>query len=190
MTRAKLLMLGILVAVFAAFAAPAGAQDGPSLTADPTTVEAAGETEFTVTGAGFTAAPPIFVLPCYTVTTVEDLQAQGAAACDTGALTPATPEDGGFTVTVSYEVPEAGMCIVAGDAAQTESAAICISVGAAAEEEPAAEEEAAGEEAPAEGEEEGLAETGVESGLLAIIAIAVVAGGAMVVTATRRTSRI
>ena len=107
MTRAKLLMLGIAIAMVSMLAAPAAAQDGPSITVEPATVDAAGETEFTVTGAGWTAAPPIFVLPCFTVTTLEDLEAEGAAACDTAALTPATPADGAFEVTVTYEVPEA-----------------------------------------------------------------------------------
>lgn len=197
MTRAKLLMLGIAIAMVSVFATPAAAQDGPSITVEPASVEAAGETEFTITGEGWTAAPPIFVLPCFTVSTPEEIAEQGAAACDTAALTPATPADGAFEVTVTYDVPETGMCIAAGDAAQTEAGFACISVGAAAEEEAAeegAEEEAAGEEEGMEeeaaGEEEELADTGIESGLLAIIGVAVLAAGAMVLTSTRRVGRI
>ncbi len=188
MTRAKLLMIGLGLALVAILAAPASAQDGPTLESDVTNVEAAGEQEFNITGAGWTAAPPIFVLPCTGATNLEDLVAAGADACDLSALTPVTPEDGAFSVAVTYDVPAEGMCITAGDAATTESAAFCVTVGAADEGEGAeGEGEAAQEEeeAPAE-EEEALANTGVESGLLAIIAIAVVAGGAMVISATRR----
>jgi LPXTG-motif cell wall-anchored protein len=194
MTRAKLLMLGIAIAMVSVFATPAAAQDGPSITVEPASVEAAGETEFTITGAGWTAAPPIFVLPCFTVSTPEEITEQGAAACDTAALTPATPADGSFEVTVTYDVPETGMCIAAGDAAQSEAGFACITVGAAAEEEAPAEEGAEEEAAPtdeeAPAEEEELAETGIESGLLAIIGVAVLAAGAMVLTSTRRVGRI
>jgi hypothetical protein len=194
MTRAKLLMLGIAIAMVSVFATPAAAQDGPTLTVEPTSVEAAGETEFTITGEGWTAAPPIFVLPCFTVSTPEEISEQGAAACDTAALTPATPADGAFEVTVTYDVPETGMCIAAGDAAQSEAGFACISVGAAAEEEAPAEEgteeEAAGTDEEAAGEEEELAITGIESGLLAIIGMAVLAAGAMVLTSTRRVGRV
>ncbi len=183
MTRAKLLALGLGLALIAIFAAPAGAQDGPTLTVEPATVEAPGEYEFTVTGAGFTAAPPIFILPC-------DAPESGNPAdidsdtCDTGNLTPATPEDGAFEVTVTYTVPEGGLAIAAGDAAQTEAAAAVVTIGAAQEEggDDGAAEEEGGEE---EGGEE-LANTGVESGLLAVIAIAVLGGGAMAVGYTRR----
>lgn len=182
MSRAKLMLIGIAVALVAIFAAPASAQDGPTITVEPMTVEAAGETEFTITGEGWTAAPPIFVLPCFSVNNLEDLAAGGADACDVSALTPATPADGAFEVVVTYDVPEEGMCIASGDAAQSESAFACFTVGA-----QEGGEEAPAEEAPAEeGGEEELANTGVESGLLAIIAIAIVAGGAMVISATRR----
>ncbi len=197
MTRAKLLMLGIAIAMVSVFATPAAAQDGPSITVEPSSVEAAGEAEFTITGEGWTAAPPIFVLPCFTVSTPEEIAEQGAAACDTAALTPATPADGAFEVTVTYDVPETGMCIAAGDAAQSEAGFACISVGAAEEEameEEATEEEGMEEEAAGTDEEAGadeeLAETGIESGLLAIIGVAVLAAGAMVLTSTRRVGRI
>ena len=190
MKRARLIALAIGLGLVALLAAPAGAQDGPTITVDPLNVEAAGEQEFTVVGEGWTAEPPIFVLPCFPVNTLEDLAAQGAAACDTAALTPATPADGAFEATVTYDVPAEGMCIASGDAAQSEGAFVCITVGAAAE--GGEEAEGEGEEAPAEGEEaegegeEELANTGVESGLLAIVAVAIIAAGAMVVRTTRR----
>ena len=196
MTRAKLLVLGLGLALIAIFAAPAAsAQDGPAITVEPANVDAAGDVEFTITGTGWTAAPPIFVLPC-TATTLDELTATGADTCDTAALTPATPADGAFEVTVTYTVPEEGMCIAAGDAGQTESGGACITVGGG---DAAAEEEAAGEEAAAEEEgaeeeavaeeaaaDEELATTGVESGQVAIIALAMLGAGAMAVGYTRR----
>jgi LPXTG-motif cell wall-anchored protein len=190
MTKAKLLVLGLGLAIVALFATPASAQDGPSITVEPATVEAAGEATFTVTGAGWTAAPPIFVLPCFTVATLDDLTAAGAAACDTAQLTPATPTDGAFEVEVTYEVPEGGMCIAAGDAATTETAGVCISVGAPAEEggEEGGEEEAAEGEATEEPDGE-LASTGVETTVLMIIGGAVLAAGTMVFSFSRRFTR-
>jgi hypothetical protein len=181
MTRAKLLMIGLGLALVAVLAAPAAAQDGPTLTSDVTNVEAAGEQEFTITGAGWTAAPPIFVVPCMGATNLDEMAAAGVAACDLAALTPVTPEDGAFEVVAVYDVPAEGMCISASDAGSIEAATICITVGAA--------EEAPAEEAPAEeaaAEEEELADTGVESGLLAIIGLAVVGAGVMTVGYTRR----
>ncbi len=176
MTRAKLLVLGLGLALIAVFAAPASAQDGPTLTVEPTNVEAAGEVEFTVTGADFTAAPPIFIVPC-TSTNLEDLAATGTDTCDLTALTPTTPADGAFEAVVNYDVPAEGMCIAAGDAAGTEAAGACITVGAA--------------DAGAEGDEEvavtdELPVTGNNAGMISIIALSVLAAGVMTVGYTRR----
>ena len=186
MTKAKLLVLGLGLALIALVAAPAAsAQDGPTLTVEPTTIEAAGDVEFTITGAGFTSEPPYAVLPCFGATTPEEVVELGADACDLELITTVTEAtDGGFSFTVTYTVPETGGCIAGGDLAQTESAAaVCLTVGAAD----------GGEEGEAEGEaeaeaisEEELANTGVESSLLAIIAIAVLGAGAMAVGYTRR----
>jgi len=164
----------------------AHAQDGPTLTVEPATVDAAGEQEFTITGEGWTAAPPIFVLQCE-VPESGDPADVDSATCDTANLTPATPAEGSFSVTVTYDVPEGGLAIAAGDAAQSEAAAALVTVGGGEEAPAEGEEPVAGTDtaAPAEGEGE-LAETGVESGLLAIIGAAVLAAGAMVVTTTRR----
>jgi len=178
MTRAKLLVLGLGLALLVVFAAPASAgQDGPTLTAEPANVEAAGEVEFTITGAGFTAAPPIFVVPC-TSTNLEDLAATGTDTCDLTALTPTTPADGAFEATVTYDVPAEGMCIAAGDAGGTEAAGACITVGAAD----------AGDEGEEEVEttEETLPVTGNNAGMVAIIAVALLGAGAMTVGYTRR----
>jgi uncharacterized surface protein with fasciclin (FAS1) repeats len=69
------------------------------------------------------------------------------------------------------------------------SVADALGLGAAEEEAPAEEEEeAAAEEEAAPAEEEELAETGVSSDLLAVIALAMLAGGAMVFLTSRRTA--
>lgn len=178
--RTKILLVAVVAALLGLFAAPAGAQDGPTLTAEPATVEAAGDVEFTITGSGWTAAPPIFVLPCEVPEDGDFSNLSAENGCDAGNLTPATPDaDGNFTVTATYTVAENGLAIAAGDAASTEAAFVAITVGAAQEEAPAEEPE-----------EETLAETGVESGLLAVVALALVAGGAMVVQTNRRHSSI
>lgn len=179
--RSKILLVAVVAALLGLFAAPAGAQDGPTLTVEPATVEAAGDVEFTITGSGWTAAPPIFVLPCEVPEDGDFSNLSAENGCDASNLTPATPDaDGNFTVTATYTVADNGIAIAAGDAGQTEAAFVAVTVGAAQEEAPAEE--------PAE--EETLAETGVESGLLAVVALALVAGGAMVVQTNRRHSSI
>ena len=190
MKKATLLALGLGLALVAALAVPSSAQDGPSITVEPSSVEAAGSVEFTVTGAGWTAAPPIFVLPC-------DAPESGDAAdvdsdtCDTANLTPATPTDGAFEVKVTFDVPEGGLAIAAGDAGQTEAAAAVITVGAAPEATATPEATPEATATPEAGSEDGseddaLANTGVESGLVAIIALAILGAGAMAVGYTRR----
>lgn len=175
--KMKLMVIGFAAALLALFAAPASAQDGPSLSVEPSSVDAPGETEFTITGSGWTAAPPIFVLPCPVVDGEAD-----SDNCDVGNLTPATPDDdGNFEVTATYDVPAEGIAIAAGDAAQTESASVIIEVEGNGEEAPDEDE---GEDA-AEGEEE-LAETGLESGLVAVIAVSAVILGGMVIGLGRR----
>ena len=122
------------------------------------------------------------MLPCPGANgSIEEFTAQGADACDTGALTPATPADGAFTVTVTYDIPAEGLVIAAGDAGQTESAVAIVGVGAAAE----AEEDIT-EEAPVEAAE--MPATGAESAPLAIAGMAVLAAGAMVIGFSRKLS--
>lgn len=186
MTKRLALALVAVAALFALSGAPASAQDGPAITVDPEFVEAAGEQEFTVTGTGWTV-PSAFVLPCIVIEDITLLDAQGGD-CDLGTLTPAVNDgSGGFVVTVTYDVPEEGMTIVVGDADQTEGAFHVVTVGAPAAEEGGEEgEEEAGGEEEAAGEEEELANTGVESGLLAVVAGAVLAGGVMLSATQRR----
>lgn len=179
------MMLGLGLALIAIFATPAGAQEQRPVTVEPANVDAPGEAEFTVSASEFTGAAPYGVIPCFTVTTVEELAtADLATECDAGAITLVTEAtDGAWTATVTYDVPEGGMCILGFDLGQTEGGGACVTVGAAAEEGGEGAETTAEEEG---GEDEELANTGVESGLLVIFGIAIVGAGAMAVGYTRR----
>lgn len=187
MTRAKLIVLGLGLALIAVFAAPASAQEAREITVEPAFVEAAGEAELTISGAGWTM-PPTAVIPCAAPESGNLLDVD-SETCDTGLLTPVTPDaDGNFSATITVDVPDGGIAIVAFDLAtqgQAEAGGAIVTVGAPAEE-GGDTEDAAQEETTEEGGEEELADTGVESGLLAVIAIAVLGGGVMVVGATRR----
>ena len=58
MTKTKLIFIGLALALVGfLFAGSASAQDGPSITVEPSSVEAAGEHTFTVTGTGWTGSP-------------------------------------------------------------------------------------------------------------------------------------
>lgn len=99
------------------------------LTVRPSVVIGHGPHEFTVTGEGWTAAPPIFVVPCgaeLRFSTIDDRRELSPGdLCDTSNLTPATPVDGAFEVTVTYE----GLAVAAGDAGQTQAAVAYINAG-------------------------------------------------------------
>ena len=110
------------------------AQDGPSLTADPSTVPAEGDYTFTVSGSGFTVAS-VFVLPCIIpgdplARTASQTEIDAAFAninsatdCDLSKLTPATiGSDGTFTVQATGTIVQ-NFAWAAGDAGQTETAA-------------------------------------------------------------------
>lgn len=190
MTRAKLIVLGLGLALIAVFASPASAQEAREITVEPAFVEAAGEAELTISGAGWTM-PPTAVIPCAAPESGNLLDVD-SATCDTGLLTPVTPDaDGNFTATITVDIPAEGIAIVGFDLAtqgQAEAGGALVPVGAPADEggDDGTAEETSEEETTDEGSEEELADTGVESGLLAVIAIAVLGGGAMVVGYTRR----
>jgi len=168
MKKIKLLVSAFAVALVAmlALAPAAQAQDVPLAQTDPAFVTEAGEQEFTLTGSNWIAGA-VAIVPC-TVNTYEDLAAGGPDSCDTANLAIATAAaDGTFTTTVTYDVPEGGMCIgVGGGAAFTEQGGgYCVGVGAPI-----------------------LPNSGSESAMVAIIGAAVLAGGAMIVLSTRRRS--
>jgi len=182
------------------FAGVAEAQDAQigEVTAEPATVPEAGEYTFTATGAGFIPDTSIIVLKCVSpadelVPGVSDLDTIVAAAgaispledCDIAAAQNIDVDgDGGWTAELTAEVG-ANFFLSAGalDGSQAGATWVPIVPAAAEEaEEPAeAEEEAAEEEDDAE-----LAETGVETGLLAVVGAAVLGAGALAVRESRR----
>ena len=90
----------------------AAAQDGPSMTVSPGAVAEAGSATFTVSISGYAADLGVFILPC---TDVADL----ANTCDQTQLTPVTTDaDGNASTSVTYDVPEGGITVLAGTADQ------------------------------------------------------------------------
>ena len=164
MTKTKLIFVGLALALVGfLFAGSASAQDGPSITVEPSSVEEAGEHTFTVTGTGWTGSP-VAVLPC-DYPEGGDPNAVVAASCDQGnmAVVGALDGDGGFTQEITINVPEEGRWVGAGDFAQTESAGAGVTVGM--------------EEMPA---------TGVNTSLLVIIGAGIALAGVMVFGLSRR----
>ncbi|MFN3217419.1 MAG: hypothetical protein ACE367_13070 [Acidimicrobiales bacterium] len=97
------------------------------ITVEPASVPGQGTYEFTVRGIDWLSAPPVFVLPCDAVV-ADGLDVELGDACDTSDLTPVTPVDGAFEVTVTYDIGPDGLVIAAGDAAQTQSATATVTV--------------------------------------------------------------
>lgn len=165
--------LGMLVAVVA-MATPAHAQE-QTITSDPASVEEAGEHELTVTGAGYTG--PAFLLPCPGAG--GDPTAIAEDSCDTGALTPVTPDDdGNWEATVTFDIPAEGLVMVAGNAAQTEVGATVVMVGAM--EEAMEESESM--------EDDSLADTGNEAIVFALVGLTALMAGVMFLNTRREFS--
>ena len=192
---AGLAVLGFL----ALWAAPAQAQE-QAITVDPPTVDAAGPAEFTVVGSGYPAGETVFVLACpgaegdpSTVTadsapTICDLE---------GMQQPAAEDDGSFNVTISAEVPEVGLVIVASTSGATQFPSHVVTVDGGEEATPEATAEATPEatETPTETPTEtatttSMPETGGESGVLAIVGASIVIAGFLFVGLGRRLGRI
>jgi hypothetical protein len=105
---------------------PAGPDAQPAaITVEPGSVPGPGTYEFTVRGSGWSVEPPVFVLSCFAIPPVG---APVQDSCDVTDLTPVTPVDGAFEVTVTYDVGPDGLVIAAGNATQTQSAIAAIEV--------------------------------------------------------------
>lgn len=193
--RRALVALLSIAALVVTFVAPAGAQEGPTITADPASLDAPGEVEFTITGENF-APTPGFLLPCFGAEgdVLALTESDPTEICDLSALIPYAPaDDGTWTATATWDVPAEGLVIAAGDAGGANSAATLIGISVpeaeapeptpteVPAEEPAADDEPAPDEDPAPVEEPAtLPETGNESMLLLVGGITMLAAGAMV----------
>lgn len=192
-----LLAATVFLAMMVGFAAPAGAQDDPTLTVEPASVEEAGSQEFTVTGSNFKPVPG-FLLPCPGAEGDLETMADGdpAALCDLSNLFSYTVDDDGtWMATVTYEVPEGGLVIAAGDQGGENAAATLVAVGDApatsADADDAAADDAGaddGDAADDTGDE--LAETGIETAALFIFGATIVIAGYMIIRYGRAFSRI
>lgn len=209
-----IVLAGIIAALLAAFGGVAQGQDdapaivfsGEGITVDDSGEEPAysvaepGTYDVTITGSGFTV--DVFVLQCQGAAGDLQVLVEGdpTTLCDLGNLLPGSPVDGAFEVTFEgVEIGGCGLVFAAGDAAGTESAAAVITV-----ENPPADvecevveaegydEDLAGTGAQGEGGEGGeggddaLADTGLNSAELAIIATVVLLAGWLVTTEARR----
>jgi len=199
--KRTLAALAVMVGVLFATMGTAAAQD-QTITIEPAVVSEAGEHEFTVTAAGFNPTPG-FLLPCPGAEGSLETIAEGdpATLCDLSNLHAYTVEDdGGWTATVSYEIPEEGLVLAAGDTGGDNAAAALISIGsddAAADDDEAAaddSEEAAGDDGNDDDatttSSGNLAETGTESALLVIIGATMVLAGLMMYRSGRVFSRL
>ena len=160
--KKSIVAIAAVLAMMVAVAAPAAAQ-AASLSVSPGSVDAAGEAELTVTGSDFTSDG--FLLPCPGAD--GDPAKMGADSCDTAALTPYTvDESGGWSATVTYDIPAEGLVIVAGNADQTESAVSVIAVGAGT-----------------------LPNTGANTNALVLMTLGLIGAGAVLFTGGRRLQR-
>ena len=210
MTKTKLLVIGMALALVTWVGASAASADnhGPSITVDPTSVSAAGQHTFTVTGSGWTVSLTN-VLPCKIPEGANGAEIDASVHCtslavlDIQNMRPTPVTNGGFEVEISIDVPEQGIFIMAGDTARTESAeAVLITVGSMGDgdmddsddmtpdgdmADDMDDSDDMGDEDMADdmdGDE--LADTGSNTPLLAIISLAVVLAGAMVLGLSRR----
>lgn len=155
----------LLVAAVLASGPAAGAQEDPTLEVTPAVVDAPGPHELTITGAGWGPPTPHFVLPC-AVPGSGDVADVDTATCDSGALVSASVDpEGALSATMTVEVPASGVMIVAVNGDQSQIAGQVV--------EP---DDGNGADDGADGE---LPDTGAGSDWLVVVALGVVAAGAM-----------
>ena len=122
----KLLIIAATLGLTLTLAAPASAQ-APTLTVDPPSVTEAGSVDLTVSGSDFTSDG--FLLPCPGANADPALLAEDS--CDLTNLSPYTAGD--WSLDVTYDVPDEGLLIVAGNADSTEVVTYVITVGEVAQ---------------------------------------------------------
>ena len=201
MRKALAAMVAIVLASLS-MAGTAQAQDAVigTVTSDPATVPAAGEYTMTATGADFIPDTSVLLVACVSpadtlVPGVSELEEITAAATAINALADCdianaqnveTDGAGGWTAELTAEVGD-NFFLSAGalDGSQAGATWIAIVPEAAADDaaddEADAEEDAGDDEAAAD-----LADTGVETGLLAVVGTAVLGAGVLAVREGRR----
>lgn len=202
MRKALVAVLAIILASLS-LVGTASAQDAVvgTIESDPATVPEAGEYTMTATGSDFIPDTAILVLKCVSpadtlVPGVDDLESITAAAleidpladCDIAAAQNVEVDgDGGWTAELTAEVGD-NFFLSAGALDGSQAGAVWIPVvPAGAADDAAADDEAADdEEEAADDEEEELAETGVETGLLAVVGTAVLGAGVLLAREGRR----
>ncbi|MCY4134912.1 MAG: hypothetical protein OXG30_08370 [bacterium] len=130
MTKTKLVFVAMALALVAWVGASAAtAQGGPTLTADPAYVDAAGEHEISLSGSGFTAAS-LNATACNTADPDEITSDNFLAICGLGS-TATNDGDGNFSATVTANVLEDGVVLVMFELRPGgESARVVVTVGA------------------------------------------------------------
>ncbi|WP_419919153.1 hypothetical protein [Candidatus Poriferisocius sp.] len=190
MIKSKSLFIGMILALVAwAGVSTASAQDGdqpsgPSITVTPTSVDAAGEHTFTVTGTGWEVATDVNVIPCDVPASgdVEDITTPNCTKYVGMAALNVPFPGGSFTVDVSVNVPEGGIVISAGEAAcvadrqSCKADAVIITVGMP-DGTGDMNEDRMGDE---------LANTGLNTSLLVVIGMGMALAGVMVLGLSRR----
>ncbi|MYC57260.1 MAG: hypothetical protein F4X48_01525 [Acidimicrobiia bacterium] len=182
MTKAKLIFLGsALTLVCLASVGTASAQD-QTLTADPAAVPAPGTYDITVTASGFTATNINFAI-CNTGdineigTNIVELTAGVPQYCGGSFGTPINPaswENGTYTTTQSVEVTDAGVTFMMFELSATgEMAAVSVNVDETTTDNLLTTDDL-------------LADTGNQTGLLAIIGGSIALAGLMIFSFSRR----
>ena len=184
------LMVAVVAIMLAslAMASTANAQDAVrgTVTADPASVAAAGEQTFTATGADFIPDTSVLLVKCvspgdtlvFGVSTTEEIVASGEsidalADCDLSAAQNVDVDgDGNWSAELTAEVGD-NFWLSAGALDGSQAGATWVPIVSA--------------EAVAAGDDD-LADTGVETGLMAVIGAAVLAAGVMVAREGRRHS--
>ncbi len=179
MTKTKLVFIAMAMALVTWIgASAASAQDGPTASADPASVEAAGTYSIALTGSGFMESTTVSAAACSTGDPDEIDATTFVSLCPLSG-TPATDNgDGTFSVTMEdVEIGEDGIVFWMGNPIQRDVVTVAVTVGAMDDMDDDMADDMG---------DDMLADTGVNTPLLAIVALAIVLAGAMVLGLSRR----
>ncbi len=199
MRKALVAMVAIMLASLS-LAGTAQAQEVVigTVVSDPATVPEAGEYTMTATGSDFIPDTSVLLVSCVSpadtlVPGTSDLAEITAAAVEIDALADCdianaqnveVDGDGGWSAELTAEVGD-NFFLSAGALDGSQAGATWIAIVPAAAAADAGDDEAADDDA-AESEEDELAETGVETGLLAVVGTAILGAGVLIAREGRR----